>query len=263
MVSPNERYPVGVSSLYPHTESQACPRKRAALLRKKDGSGNAREGHLQSKQEKECLHAVEAAIHKVAHEEVVRLRAVAPDLEKLHQVIELTMDVTTCGTSVALSTSRCTALHEAACMLLHVCSCHSDLVFLLERREQSGSVCGRSCSQRVTGASTRCTLDSSTRISTAFSHSVLTCCSASGSQRFSCSIHWSRSDILPLKAPDCPSVASCRAVLSSAGPGYQTIDGHPRSCWVCVVMKSSASSSLSERCLNTQLRQSEEIRTPL
>ena len=47
----------------------------------------------------------------------------------------------------------------------------------------------------VTGASTRCTFDSSTNISRAFSHSVFTSRSASGSQRLSCSIHPSRSDM--------------------------------------------------------------------
>lgn len=55
-------------------------------------SGN----HLQGQQEEERLHAVEASIYKIAHEEVVCLRAVPANLEELHEVEELTMDVTAC-----------------------------------------------------------------------------------------------------------------------------------------------------------------------
>ena len=50
-------------------------------------------------------------------------------------------------------------------------------------------------SQMVTGASTRCTLLSSTRISKAFSHSCLTSGSFRGLHSLSCSIHLSRSDM--------------------------------------------------------------------
>lgn len=53
----------------------------------------------------------------------------------------------------------------------------------------------------VTGASTRCTLDSSTSISIAFSQSDLTSDSLSGSQFFSCSIHLSSSDMAPAHPP--------------------------------------------------------------
>lgn len=48
-------------------------------------------------------------------------------------------------------------------------------------------------SHTVTGASTRCTLLSSTSTSSAFWQSTLTSCSLSGSQRLSCSIHLSSS----------------------------------------------------------------------
>ena len=55
--------------------------------------------------------------------------------------------------------------------------------------------------QMVTGASTRCTFDSSTRISRALAHSALTSLSLSVSQRFSCAICRSRSLVLPRPPP--------------------------------------------------------------
>jgi len=50
--------------------------------------------HLQAQQQQERLERVEAAIHKVAHEQVVGLRHVAADAEELHQIMELAVDVT-------------------------------------------------------------------------------------------------------------------------------------------------------------------------
>ena len=37
---------------------------------------------------------MEAAINKVAHENVVRLKALATNMEELHQIVELAVDIT-------------------------------------------------------------------------------------------------------------------------------------------------------------------------
>ena len=50
--------------------------------------------HLKGKEQKEGLYGVVATINEVAHEEVVGVGALASHLEQLHQVIELTVDVT-------------------------------------------------------------------------------------------------------------------------------------------------------------------------
>ena len=62
----------------------------------------ARQTRLQREQQQEGLDAVVAAVHEVAHEQVVGLRAVAADLEQLHEVVELPMDVAACARRVAL-----------------------------------------------------------------------------------------------------------------------------------------------------------------
>ena len=51
---------------------------------------------LECKEKQKGLYAIEAPVHKVAHEEVVGLRAVSTVLEELQQVVELAMDVATC-----------------------------------------------------------------------------------------------------------------------------------------------------------------------
>jgi hypothetical protein len=51
--------------------------------------------YLECQQQQEGFYAVEASVHKVPHEQVVGLGAVAPNLKQLHQVIELTVDVAT------------------------------------------------------------------------------------------------------------------------------------------------------------------------
>merc|ERR1719188_2477585 len=43
----------------------------------------------------ECLHTVEAAIDEVAHEQIIRVRAVPAHLKQLHEVVELPMYVAT------------------------------------------------------------------------------------------------------------------------------------------------------------------------
>ena len=50
---------------------------------------------LQSKEQKECLYRVVPSVDEVSHEEIVGVGALASDLEQLHQVIELTVDITT------------------------------------------------------------------------------------------------------------------------------------------------------------------------
>mmetsp|Transcript_111600 Transcript_111600/g.326405 ORF Transcript_111600/g.326405 Transcript_111600/m.326405 type:complete len:216 (-) Transcript_111600:149-796(-) len=49
--------------------------------------------HLECQQQEERLHAVESAVHEVAHEEVIGIRAVSANLEEFHQVIELAVNV--------------------------------------------------------------------------------------------------------------------------------------------------------------------------
>ena len=52
--------------------------------------------HLQREQQKKGLHRVEAAVHKIAHEKVICLRAVAANREQLHEIKELAMYVAAC-----------------------------------------------------------------------------------------------------------------------------------------------------------------------
>ena len=50
--------------------------------------------NFQAQKQQEGLERVEAAVHKVAHEEVVRLRYIASNPKKFHQIVELAVDVT-------------------------------------------------------------------------------------------------------------------------------------------------------------------------
>ena len=50
---------------------------------------------LQGKKEQEGLNRVVATIDEVSHEEIVGIGALATDLEQLHQVVELTVNITT------------------------------------------------------------------------------------------------------------------------------------------------------------------------
>lgn len=52
---------------------------------------------LEGNKQGDSLHRVVATINVVAHEEVVSVGGLAADTEKLHQVVELTMNVTTHG----------------------------------------------------------------------------------------------------------------------------------------------------------------------
>ena len=129
-----------------------------------------------------------ASMHgiNVPHEQVVGLGAVPADLEQLHEVIELPMDVTTCRTRQVRHGSG----------LSGPMSRH-DL-------EEDPHI--------VTGASTLCTLLSSTRTSSAFWQSDLTSDSLRTSQRFSCSIHRSNSD--------CPDISARQIDPPSESPAF-------------------------------------------
>lgn len=130
--------------------------------------------HLECQQQQERLHRVEAPVHEVAHEQVVGLRAVAAHLEQLHEVVELAMDVPTCGRGARQQRGGCRG----------ECLAAPQAPFLLPRCSPI-----RHHSHTVTGESTRCTLDSSTSTSRARWHSCFTSCSFSGSHFFRCSIH--------------------------------------------------------------------------
>lgn len=53
--------------------------------------------NLQTQQQQKALQTVEAAVDKVAQEQVIRARDVAADPEQLHQVVELPVDVAADG----------------------------------------------------------------------------------------------------------------------------------------------------------------------
>ena len=48
---------------------------------------------FQGQQEQEGLHTIEASIHEIAQKQVVDFGTVIPHFEQLHQIIELSMDV--------------------------------------------------------------------------------------------------------------------------------------------------------------------------
>ena len=68
-------------------------RDLARLVVAPDERDAVRVAHLEREQQQERLDAVEAAVDKVAHEEVVRVGHVAAHLEQLLQVVELAVDV--------------------------------------------------------------------------------------------------------------------------------------------------------------------------
>ena len=51
--------------------------------------------YLKSNKEGDGLHTVVSSVHVVAHKQVVGIRRLASDFEQLHQVMELTMDIST------------------------------------------------------------------------------------------------------------------------------------------------------------------------
>ena len=133
--------------------------------------------------------------------EVVGVGAVAAYLEQLDQVVKLAVDVAAdlraqagkWGRARAERRGRRRARRAAARRVQHGAS-----IALAARR-------GRA--RTVTGASTRCTLDSSTSSSRALAHSALTSLSFRYSHRFSASICRSRSDTPPT-SPPCDAMAA-------------------------------------------------------
>ena len=89
MVAPDQEYPVWVAHLL------------SARLSHAEGgrSDHSSAQHLEAQEKQEGLDAIEASVHKVAHEQVVGLRAVPADLEELQKVVKLAMDVSTCMSS--------------------------------------------------------------------------------------------------------------------------------------------------------------------
>lgn len=66
----------------------------ARLVVAADKRNAVRIAHFERQQQKEGLHAVKAAVHEVAHKEIIGAGTVATHLEKLDQVKELAVDVT-------------------------------------------------------------------------------------------------------------------------------------------------------------------------
>ena len=64
------------------------------MIAAQDGDPLA-EPDFQRDQEGDGLDGVVAPVDVVAHEEVVRVRRLAADLEQLHQVVKLTVDIAT------------------------------------------------------------------------------------------------------------------------------------------------------------------------
>ena len=52
-------------------------------------------GYLQCHKKRHRLDRVVPTVHIVSHEEVVSIRAVSPNTEQLHQIMELTVDIST------------------------------------------------------------------------------------------------------------------------------------------------------------------------
>ena len=59
-----------------------------------DESDSLGVAHLESQQEQERLDRVVASIDEITHEQVVGVGALASNLEELHQVVELSVNVT-------------------------------------------------------------------------------------------------------------------------------------------------------------------------
>ena len=84
--------------------------------------------HLEANEERNCLNRVVAAVDVVAGEEVIGLRRIAANLEELHEVVELAVNVTADGNRHAHG------LHTGL---------FSEDFFRLHSREEKGSEIGR------------------------------------------------------------------------------------------------------------------------
>ena len=50
--------------------------------------------YLEGQEEQECLNRVVSSVYEVPHEEVVGIGTLSTDLEELHQVMKLSVDIT-------------------------------------------------------------------------------------------------------------------------------------------------------------------------
>jgi len=66
------------------------------VVSSQDGDPGA-EPDLEGDKERDSLHAVVASVHVVSHEQVVGVRRLSSDPEQLHQVVELSMNVSAHG----------------------------------------------------------------------------------------------------------------------------------------------------------------------
>ena len=60
-----------------------------------EDSDSVLEAHLKGDKQSDGLDGVVAAINVVTHEQIVGVRGLATNLEKLAQIVELTVDITT------------------------------------------------------------------------------------------------------------------------------------------------------------------------
>jgi len=66
----------------------------SAFMISSDQRDSFRVSDLEGQKKKEGLNGVAASVDKVSHEEIVRVWALSSHLEKLFQIVELTVDVT-------------------------------------------------------------------------------------------------------------------------------------------------------------------------
>lgn len=94
-----------------------------------DESDPVRISDLEHEEEQECLHRIEAAVHEVAHEDVICFGALSSDLEQFHQVEELAMDISTDLTGQS-SASALMAYGNRTVNILDVSLVHQNLLRL-------------------------------------------------------------------------------------------------------------------------------------
>ena len=159
---------------------------------------------LEGQEEEEGLDGVVAPVDEVAEEQVVLVGTLAPDLEQLDEVVELPVDVAAYLT-VAKRRTRVnqqqkydTALVIRVSLGVEVFDRPRSVVIRHEitRNNRVHELCtSPHCQLTVTGASTRWTLLSSTRISLARRHRAFTSPSRRYSHRLSRSICSSREEL--------------------------------------------------------------------
>ena len=93
VVAPDERDAVGVADL------QRCQMLSVLLLRVERivARGLVGAAHLQCQQQQKRFYRIKPAVHEVAHEEVIGVRTLAADFEKLQQVKKLAVNVAANG----------------------------------------------------------------------------------------------------------------------------------------------------------------------